>query len=186
MPNWCDNWVKLSHDDPAMVSRAAESFQRGRFLTEFVPVPPELDKTQATIPPSAEQLANKARYGYESWFDWCGEHWGTIKELFSAVATPCDDGHGLEVRLDSAWSPPRAAYETLEKRHGFRLTAYYFEPAMHICGMRDKGVLREIDIFNVKTLDEVKAIIPPEMDARLGVSTCEFLFPNEDDSDEDD
>ena len=175
MPNWCDNWVKLSHDDPAMLYRASNALLCGRFLKEFLPIPPELHATDSMYPPSAAQLANKARCGYESWYDWCAVNWGTVKELFSPVIKTSDDGKSLELRFDSAWSPPRAAFETLEKQYGFRLKAYFIEPCMHICGMRENGVTRDFDISSVESSEQIKAIIPPEMDAHLGVSTSGFF-----------
>ena len=39
MPNWCDNSLTLTHEDPAEIVRAVEAFKRGEFLAELVPNP---------------------------------------------------------------------------------------------------------------------------------------------------
>jgi hypothetical protein len=39
MPNWCNNNLTLSHDDPAMIQRAFDALERQEFLQEFCPVP---------------------------------------------------------------------------------------------------------------------------------------------------
>ena len=42
MPNWCNNNLTLTHEDPAMILRAKEALDRGEFLNEFIPVPKDL------------------------------------------------------------------------------------------------------------------------------------------------
>ena len=32
MPNWCNNTLTLTHEDPAMILRAKEALDRGEFL----------------------------------------------------------------------------------------------------------------------------------------------------------
>ena len=39
MPNWCSNYVELTHDNPDMLRRAEDAFNRGELLAEFIPVP---------------------------------------------------------------------------------------------------------------------------------------------------
>ena len=45
MPNWCNNTIELSHEDPAMIERAKAAFADGKFLNEFIPLPKELEDT---------------------------------------------------------------------------------------------------------------------------------------------
>ena len=47
MPNWCGNTLTIQHEDPAMITRAVEAFDRGEFFNEFVPVPPDLQITSS-------------------------------------------------------------------------------------------------------------------------------------------
>lgn len=66
MPNWCDNWCLLSHDEPAMVARAHAAFLRKPcdFLADFIPIPQALDiPAKQSSHSSAEQLANEAVFG---------------------------------------------------------------------------------------------------------------------------
>ena len=42
MPNWCNNYLELEHDDPEMITRAQKAFAEGKLLEEFVPVPASL------------------------------------------------------------------------------------------------------------------------------------------------
>jgi hypothetical protein len=172
MPNWCDNWCQLSHDDPAMVARAHAALSRCKLLSEFIPVPQALTDTAALVSdtPSDAQRANLLVYGFKDWSDFCLANWGTLKELFEGVATLSEDGRVMQARFDSAWSPPLAAYERLERVHGFRVTAYFSEPAMEICGVRERGITRHIDVSKAASADELAALLPPEMDRLLGVS----------------
>jgi hypothetical protein len=32
MPNWCSNMLTLTHEDPAMITRARDAFARGELL----------------------------------------------------------------------------------------------------------------------------------------------------------
>ena len=47
MPNWCDNNLFLTHDDPEIIKRAEDAFNRGELMTEFHPCPKELTETMA-------------------------------------------------------------------------------------------------------------------------------------------
>ena len=84
MPNWCDNLVEIRHTDPAMIKRAHDALERGEFLNEFHPVPPDLKIVAGRVgdDESAEQQAlvlqenaNRAKYGYTNWYDWCVNKW---------------------------------------------------------------------------------------------------------------
>jgi len=90
MPNWCDNSVTLTHEDPAEIVRAVEAFKRGEFLAELVP--------------------NTAK----EWdYEWCVANWGTKWDVGGDDAcepTISADGHGATFGFSSAWAPPITAY----------------------------------------------------------------------------
>ena len=86
MPNWCNNYVELEHNDPVMISRAAEALGKGELLNEFIPVPTDLHIASGNVgaKDSPEQIAhelqveqNIAKHGYADWFSFCTSEWGT-------------------------------------------------------------------------------------------------------------
>jgi hypothetical protein len=59
MPNWCNNTIELSHEDPAMIERAKAAFADGKLLNEFIPLPKELEDTTAPARESNVALMEK-------------------------------------------------------------------------------------------------------------------------------
>ena len=35
MPNWCQNSLTITHDDPTMIARAKAAFETGHFFNEL-------------------------------------------------------------------------------------------------------------------------------------------------------
>jgi hypothetical protein len=84
MPNWCNNTLTLTHEDPAMILRAKEALDRGEFLSEFIPVPEDLKIVAGSVGDPDEQkelerktAENREKYGYGNWYDFCVGAWGT-------------------------------------------------------------------------------------------------------------
>ena len=84
MPNWCNNNLTLTHEDPAMIQRAYDALERGEFLNEFIPVPADLQITSGYLGSGDEQkelerktAENREKYGYGNWYDYCVGEWGT-------------------------------------------------------------------------------------------------------------
>jgi len=86
MPNWCNNYLELEHDDPAMITRAKTAFADAKLLAEFVPVPEDLsivagrvgaDEDQKQKDLVAQEEVNVAKHGYRNWYDYCVNEWGT-------------------------------------------------------------------------------------------------------------
>jgi hypothetical protein len=82
MPNWCNNNLTLTHEDPAMILRAKEALDRGEFLNEFIPVPEDLKITSGFLGDGDAQKelerqtkANVEKYGYGNWYDYCVGEW---------------------------------------------------------------------------------------------------------------
>ena len=175
MPNWCNNEVTLSHDDPAMLSRAEQAFKAGAFLAEFIPCPkPLLDTVSGSCAEGYEREVHEAvqkinikYFGYPNWYDWCLSHWGTKWDVGRDGSCHLDDLDGLKLSFDSAWSPPIAAYETLETL-GFSVLAYYYESGCSFCGRYQEG---EDDYFEIRgDSDWVAENIPPDIDKALNIS----------------
>jgi hypothetical protein len=167
MPNWCNNNLTLSHDDPAMIQRAFDALERQEFLQEFCPVPQELRDTVADGSTN-EQLVEK--YGYSSWYDYCVSEWGTKWDCGEQGASDIHpDGTMLHTFFDTAWAPPIGAYEKLEAL-GFRVDAQFYEGGMAFAGTYSDGNCDEINLEGM-TADEIEQDYP-ELDEAFGISEC--------------
>lgn len=151
MPNWCNNVVEISHEDPAMIKRAVDAFNRGELLNEFIPVPKELqivagrvgdDSNPEQIALEAAEQRNLEKFGYKTWYDFCVNEWGTKWDIGGdSCLDPAEikDGQtSVTLTFDSAWSPPCDAYAKLLDL-GFSIRAYYYEPGMAFAGVWDNG-----------------------------------------------
>ena len=136
MPNWCNNTVEIRHEDPAMIERVRKGFNDGGLFSEMLPCPQELADTVSGFmgedkqaEHEAQQAANRAKYGYSNWYDFCVNEWGTKWDVGADDNPAQDIPGGLILGFDSAWSPPIAAYEKLTAM-GFEIKAFYNEPGM--------------------------------------------------------
>jgi hypothetical protein len=156
MPNWCLNNLRISHKDPKMMERAVRAWNDGHFLQEFLPCPKFLTDTMSGCygkmgddPIQNYQIElhnfqtalNKKYFGFTDWYDWCVSNWGTkwdigLRAEYGERAEL--KGDCLTLDFESAWSPPLAAYTSLEEM-GFSIEAYYYEPGMGFCGEYNLG-----------------------------------------------
>lgn len=181
MPNWCNNTMTISHNDPAMMERAVKAWNNGKFLSEFIPVPYELtlvggarvDITKISNMDhhrEMEELVRKLNvkyFGCADWYDFCCNNWGTKWDIGADSGETVDlDGNTFSVRFCSAWSPPTTAYEKLAEM-GFYIKAYYYEPGMAFCGRWEDGVDEHIDIPD--TADKARLEIPEDIDQEMGI-----------------
>lgn len=158
MPNWCSNTLTLSHEDPAEITRAADAFRRGELLNEFVPLP------------AVEK---------DNWYDWHVNHWGTKWDVggdnYNVDIT--DDGRSMTVSFDSAWSPPVAWYENVQEQ-GFVVDAYYYESGMCFAGKYDESGDDCYEFSNMSS-DEVRDMLPEDLDDMFGISECMAEYEDE-------
>lgn len=188
MPNWCANSLHLAHDKPEMIARAIAAAQEGRLLAEFVPCPAALLDTEETrtVDPvaqaeiDAKREANMAEYGYASWYDWCISNWGTKWDV-DCHAVDREDANNAFMAFDSAWSPPIEFYEQMEQL-GFVVEAYWYEPGMMFCGMREDGVTDDYEISGDS--DWVIENIPEELDKAMGISEGMAEWEEDEESEE--
>lgn len=141
MPNWCVNQVHLTHEDPTMIARAIEGFEKGELLNTFIPCPEELNDTikgfvgdkQDEL--EAQQARNIEKYGYPSWYEFKVAEWGTKWDIGGGYEGQLirHDANYITLNFDSAWSPPIEAYAKLSEL-GFLVDAMYYEPGMGFCG----------------------------------------------------
>jgi hypothetical protein len=175
MPNWCNNSVEIYHEDPAMIERVREAFNKDGLLQEFIPVPEDLRNIVAGSVPVAEEEAHKAKeqanretYGYANWYDYCVNEWGTKWDISADGNLAQDIPGGLMLGFESAWAPPVGAYEKLTEQ-GFRIRAMYYEPGMAFAGVWDNG---DDDYYEYGSMDskEIAETLPVELDEAFGIS----------------
>ena len=175
MPNWCNNNVTLEHDDPKMIQRAFDALERGEFLQEFIPVPEQLQIVAGCVGDPDEQrklesdtARNLRELGYGNWYDYCVGEWGTKWDVGDQGCSDIHpDGTMLHTSFDSAWSPPVAAYEKLE-RLGFRVNAMFYEGGMAYAGSYQDGNCDDFEISGMSA-DEIEQNYP-ELDECFGIS----------------
>jgi hypothetical protein len=172
MPNWCNNYLELEHDDPAMIERAKTAFADAKLLAEFCPVPTSLhivagrvgsDEEPEQIALVEQEAANIATHGYTNWYDYCVNEWGTKWDVGgdgdqATVHSP----NSISMNFDSAWAPPIAAMEKFQDL-GFRVKLVYWESGMCFCGVYDENGDDYLD-YSDMSADEVEANINSEVD----------------------
>ena len=182
MPNWCNNELTISHPDKAMIDRAINAWNSGKFLDEFIPVPFDLKETikgflggndQKEL--EEKQKRNVEQYGHATWWDFCVSEWGTKWDIgrsqdYDNEPTILTD-NSFHVYFDSAWSPPVNAYYKLEEM-GFKIEAYYFEGGICFWGEFKDGEDHE---FSAESYDR----IPTDIREMFGIEPPEDEEENE-------
>lgn len=183
MPNWCNNKMTISHDDPEMIKKAQDAWNSGNFLATMIPDPdysitpvaqtfPEISaKFAKTEEEKAEIMANKPTIRPDSWWDWRVQNWGTKWDIgFDADLNNKAEvfNKSFDVFFDSAWSPPISAYEKLEEM-GYKIYALYFESGCAFCGIYGNGY---DECYNIEDFSEewVDEHIPSEINEAFGIS----------------
>jgi hypothetical protein len=172
MPNWCDNNLYLTHDDPEMIKKAKDAWESGKFLGTLVPEPDY--KTVEVKPTFPHIRGNENPVDPETaWWDWRVQNWGTKWDIGydSARDNHAQGGdNDMFVYFDSAWSPPTQAYASLADL-GFRVKGYYYESGMAFCGAWIDGEEEYYDIEECKA-SWVQENIPRYIDDEMGISDC--------------
>jgi hypothetical protein len=184
MPNWCNNFIRIKHDDPAKIDAimATEGTEKG-VLDTIIPCPAELNDPELTTWAKdqedrleAKKRAMKAKYGYESWYDWNIAHWGTKWDLCEPQLTRVD-ANTVEISCDTAWSPPIAAYETMTEA-GYYVEAMYYEGGMCYAGRWDSESGDDC-YSDWGDSQGAKATLPQEVDDMFCISESQAEYEEE-------
>ena len=183
MPNWCNNYVEITHEDPAMIERVRKGFDAGGLLNEFIPCPAELHEHEAPVRDAALMARFVEQYGATDWYNWQVQNWGTKWDVGAdgMAATQLDTG-GMGLSFDSAWAPPIAAYEKLEEL-GFTIKAYYYEPGMCYAGIYADGNDECLEYGDMNS-DQVAAEFPRELDEMFNISESMAEYEQENEEQE--
>lgn len=186
MPNWTTNQITIKHSDKALIDaiQATDNTDKG-VLATIIPCPEELNDEDLTTwshgPEQAARDAKKARvkakYGYESWYDWNIAHWGTKWDLCEPSFTRVDD-NTIVIHCQTAWSPPINAFETMVDR-GYEVRALYFGEGYEFAGIWEDG---NDEYYNTTDgSEDARAKLPQELDDAFGIvdSLIEYERENE-------
>jgi hypothetical protein len=190
MPNWCSNYVELTHAEPEMLQRAQKAFNEGTLLAEFIPVPASLQIVAGCVGDPDEQkkleeatAKNIELHGYGNWYDYCVNEWGTKWDVGADGQRNEIVGNTFNASFESAWGPPIQAFEKLEGL-GFTVSAYYYESGMGFCGVFSEGVDDYFDITDMSA-EDVADLLPDVLDEMFGISEniAEWEQENEEEDD---
>ena len=190
MPNWCNNYLVLEHEDPAMIERAKKAFAEGKLLEEFCPVPASLHIVAGSVGDPDEQkkleedtARNLEVHGYGNWYDYCVNEWGTKWDVGGEGDQASQDSPtDIRMNFDSAWAPPIAAMEKFQDL-GFKVKLVYWESGMCFCGLYDENGDDYMD-YSDMSAKELAEVINPEIDECMCI--VENLETWEEDNAEDD
>ena len=176
MPNWCNNHITITHDDPEMIAKiaAVEGSEKG-VLQTLIPCPEELlddalttsygdDARQAIV--EAKKAVMREKYGYASWYDWQVANWGTKWDLCEPSFNRVDN-NTIQISCDTAWSPPLAALESLLVQ-GYGVRALYYEQGMVFAGIWEDGNDQCYQSWGDSA--GAKATLPQELDDAFAIS----------------
>jgi hypothetical protein len=160
MPNWCSNTINISHENPEQIAKFAKAMEDGNLFQTFVPL-----------------SSDEWDYGTAV------EEWGTKWDVNGGdfnIGDPTTEGFGF---FDTAWGPPIAFYEALEKL-GFQIHATYHESGLAFIGQwsnEDGDECFEYDFEDEDWRDG----IPEELVDELEVEYESWLESQEENEEED-
>ena len=136
MPNWCSNTITIQGSTETIKTLWDEANEKGSgLLNAMKPMPKELEGTTSPAPDDGSQPAVD---GYDNWYDWCVNNWGTKWDVDTEGLEYTDNGDGTAAItgwFDSAWAPPIDAYNAfLDDMDGCSIEATYHEPGMDFVG----------------------------------------------------
>ena len=152
MPNYCNNNIVITGPNSVIdkIEKIANG-NKGDLLQYFYPMPKALQDTtaplqkDATKEEKAKAKENLKKYGYDNWYDWRVENWGTkwdIMEFYNINRKEIgEDESEISLGFDTAWAPALGAYERfIDENSNCSLKAYYYEPGCDFMGEWDNGI----------------------------------------------
>ena len=146
MPNWCDNQITITGPNSVIdkiekIVKEDDSHENNGLLNFFRLMPKELEGT--TSPSSSADKPQPMIEGFDNWYDWRCENWGTKWEVCEFYGVD-RQGDTISFGFSSAWAPPIPAYQTFlmnmsEQKQDVSLKAYYYEGGCDFMGCWDNG-----------------------------------------------
>jgi hypothetical protein len=107
MPNWCSNTLQISGDKEQLEMFKQKSISKSAMDVDIflmdgcIPMPEELAICEDITP--EENAQRIAKYGYDNWYFWRLENWGSKWDAHESYIE--EDENGLTINFDTAWSP---------------------------------------------------------------------------------
>ena len=169
MPNWCSNSVTIRHDDARQIERAISAFKDHQFLNEFVPCPTDLRAEKTGFANAEVKAERMSKHGYESWYDWSVQHWGTKGDIGGTDTEFAEmDEHTVIMYFNSEWNPPLEALRAMESQ-GFEIMLMWDEPGMAFCGWYVTNGTEEVFNYQSWTAAEARKQIPEKIDNAFSI-----------------
>ncbi|MAI83656.1 MAG: hypothetical protein CMM91_01810 [Rickettsiales bacterium] len=148
MPNWCNNNISITGPNSVIdkiEKITKEEDNKNGLLQFFNPMPKELEGT--TSPSSSADKPQPMIDGFDCWYDWRVENWGTKWEVCEFYGVDrqyhSENNEGestITFGFDSAWAPPINAYDQfLTNNSDCSLKAWYYEGGCDFMGEWDNG-----------------------------------------------
>lgn len=162
MPNWCNNFLNINHEDRDKVTNLVKELEKGNDSELFNHLCPS---------PSGE------------WdYDWSVANWGTKWDARVYDWSQNEDG-SIDISFDTAWSQPTALYYYLTEE-GWDLNALFHEEGMCFCGSYTNEDGEDFYEYDPDDLDSI-ADIPSEIEEFANL-TENYHMRHEDSFDDED
>lgn len=120
MPNWCYNYTKITHENPAKIAELISAIEVHKWFSHYLPVPANL------IEPIDPELAAKGVTTMgNAEYHWRVDNWGTKWDIGDVDTNDYSDTM-LDLYFETAWSPPTGVYAAM-KEQGYVITSEYWE-----------------------------------------------------------
>ena len=166
MPNWCDNTVYITHDDPKKIQVLVDAWKENKF---FGTIHPEPDYTKVKVKPTFPSIkGNDDPVDPESaWWDWRVQNWGTKWEITTDESHIDIQENQIRASFATAWSPPTGIFDKLVA-DGYGVNALYYEGGCAFCGEYVDG--SDETYGTDGKWQDVKNTIPDNIDLEFGIT----------------
>ena len=154
MPNWCNNTLSLTGPKEKITAIYNKAKKDDALLQQLKPMPEALEGT--TSPAPKEGKVQPLVDGFDNWYDWRVQNWGTKWDVDMDGLELSDDGTTITGWFDSAWAPPIHAYEYfLTDNEDCSIKSYYYEGGMDFGGLWEDFADAEVTMSDF-TADEME------------------------------
>jgi hypothetical protein len=128
MPNWCSNTLHISGDKEQLEMFKQKSIIKSGMNVDIfvmngcITMPEELKICEGLKP--EEIVERRLKYGYDNWYDWSFENWGSKWDAHESYIT--EEENGLTIEFDTAWSPAIPYIKQVAKMYPDLIFDLYF------------------------------------------------------------